>query len=115
MEAICSRAAHGGRDPRTNVKRKPDRKYLAWLHTIPCAACGAMPVEAHHDRKGMGIGQRAADRRAIPLCSDHHRNGREAVHQLGRKQFEERFALDTAAVIAMLNQEYDERVATSSS
>ena len=68
-----------------------------------------MPVEAHHDRKGMGMSQRAPDRRAIPLCPDHHRNGRDAVHQIGRKQFEERFSLDTDAAIAMLNQEYDEK------
>jgi hypothetical protein len=91
------------------MKRKPDRKYLAWLHELPCSVCEARPVEAHHDRKGMGMAQRAPDRRAIPLCPAHHNSGPEAIHQLGRDGFQRRFQLDVDTLIVMLNQEYDER------
>jgi len=50
----------------------------------PCMVCGNdYGVEAHHLmrpwRDGRGMGMRAGDDNAVPLCSDHHR----ALHARG--------------------------------
>jgi len=47
-------------------------QYLAWLRTQPCAACAAPPPSeaSHHGPRGLG--QKADDDRAIPLCQRCH-------------------------------------------
>lgn len=66
-------------------KVKPDPDYLARVRGLPCCACGARPVEAHHCRdlpdfedRGLyerlpGAAQKSGDHDAIPLCGDCHR------------------------------------------
>jgi len=87
------------------IRQKPqkapkDPVYLAAVHTLPCACCGSMPVEAHHcrdlpdyDERGLydripGAAMKSSDRDAIPLCPDHHRmfhEDRRAFHaQFGK-------------------------------
>ena len=39
------------------------------------------PAEIHHIRSGVGMGQRNDDYHAIPLCPEHHRHGKNAIHQ----------------------------------
>jgi hypothetical protein len=81
-----------------------DRRYLAWLHALPCAVCGTRPVHAHHVRV---LGGRRDDRRAVPLCPLHHLwDGPESVHRLGRRGFEQRHGIDFEALIARLNEVY---------
>lgn len=55
----------------------PDPAYLAWVRTLKCSAphgphgCQGK-VQAHH--AGVrGLGQRADDHTAIPMCTYHHR------------------------------------------
>lgn len=55
------------------------KDYMGLVASLPCACCGAEPVEVHHIRAGQGMGQRAADTLTIPLCPDCHR-GRHGVH-----------------------------------
>ena len=54
--------------PRT--PRSP--KHLALLRKQPCAWCGRPPPSeaSHHGRRGIGI--KASDLDAIPLCRDDH-------------------------------------------
>lgn len=62
-------------------------KHLNELRSMPCSLCGAQgPSEAHHVRQGQGMGQRASDFLAIPLCPDCHRGpkGRHGDQQLFR-------------------------------
>ena len=49
-------------------------KYLAWLRTLPCAWCGRGPPSeaSHHGRRGIGL--KASDLDAIPLCRQCHRH-----------------------------------------
>jgi hypothetical protein len=50
-----------------------DPAYLAFVRTLPCAAPVACrrPSQAHH--AGLrGLGQRASDDTAVPLCAQHH-------------------------------------------
>ena len=58
-------------------KTKPvrDKKYLAWVRTLPCAVCGKPgPSEAAHQRilQGGGMGMKPSDYEAIPLCMACH-------------------------------------------
>jgi hypothetical protein len=105
---------------RTPIKRKrtkragADPKYLAWIHTLPCAVrpCYFLidfplmyHIEAHH-AGDHGFAQRAPDRTAIPLCNFHHREGRSSAHALG-KQFWEFHFINRDELIAKLNAHYD--------
>lgn len=75
---------------RTPLKRKrrpkrptDDPEHLDRLRAFGCWCCrvdgdGWRPADPHHPRSGgkdgPGMGQRAPDRDAIPLCSDRHHN-----------------------------------------
>jgi len=79
---------------RTAIKRRPPRvrrdlnpRYLDWLRQQRCMLASAHcngAIEAAHvgDR---GLGQKCADREAVPLCAAHHRTGPGAHHVLGKK------------------------------
>ena len=73
--------------PRIKAKRLHDPAHLARVASLPCCACGASPVEVHHIRDGVGMGQRASDHETIPLCPYHHRTGPTAFHA-GPRYFE---------------------------
>jgi hypothetical protein len=79
-----------------------------WIASLPCIVCGRRPSEPHHVRaRGMG-GKRPPEFDAanlVPLCSDHHRLGPDAVER-GKRTFEERFGLDLAAVAQRLEYIY---------
>lgn len=52
------------------ITRSPS--YLAWIRTLPCAACCTdQGVQAHHHGRG-GTGIKADDLTAVPLCAKHH-------------------------------------------
>lgn len=76
---MISRKAPLKRGPHVR-RRKPlptaeERRHLALVASLPCAVCGATPVEVHHLRSGQGMGQRSGHFRTIPLCPTHHRTG----------------------------------------
>lgn len=58
-------------------------KYLTFIRSLPCAACGAGgPSEAHHEgSRGMGI--KASDATAISMCRFCH----QKRHQIGIRSF----------------------------
>ena len=71
--------------PKTKHKRiKPKRvdspELRARIAMLPCVVCNHWPVEVHHIRATAGMGQRAGDDEAIPLCVWHHRTGPQAFH-----------------------------------
>jgi hypothetical protein len=66
--------------PARRSSRVEDKAYLAWLRLQPCGVarllgrsdlCGG-PTDPDHERQGVGMGQRASDRRAWPCCRIHH-------------------------------------------
>lgn len=70
---------------RAKPRRGPvvDPSHLAFVRTLPCAACGRRPPsEPHHERAGRGLGQKSDDDRAIPICRTCH----DAEHD-GRGHF----------------------------
>lgn len=53
-----------------------DKEYMGRVAQLPCANCGAQPVEVHHIREGQGMAQRASNFLTIPLCPECHRGSR---------------------------------------
>lgn len=108
---------------RSKPRRGPlkDAKYLAFVRTIPCVVCilpwrieksgvsysnvqESSTESAHVGERGLG--QKCSDRETIPLCSAHHRTGRDSHHILG-KGFFAHHGLDKEKIIAELNRLYD--------
>ena len=84
---------------------KPPRnpRYLAWIRAQPCCVCGiTRGIEASHTGPH-GLGQKAPDSSAIPLCARHHRTGNDSYHRLGPRKFSERHNLDISAIVRRLN------------
>ena len=71
-------------------------KYLQFVRSLPCCACGTnLEVEAHHTEGG-GKGLKGSDGFAIPLCTLHHR-----MHDaLGKISFYKEFHLDRWELVA---------------
>ena len=75
------------------------KRHMGRVAQLPCAICGALPVEVHHIREGQGAAQRAQDTLTVPLCTYHHR-GAEGIHGLGRKGFYMRHKVDEIDLLA---------------
>jgi hypothetical protein len=85
------------------MKPTRDSRYLAWIRTLPCLVCGATRgIEASHTGP-RGLGQKSADTSAVPLCSRHHRTGKDSYHKLGARRFAQVHNLDLAAIVRRLN------------
>ena len=85
-----SRSAKSGSRTRTTKSRSSrarDEAYLARVRQLPCCAvnlavhgpifCGAIHrcvgrIHAHHAGRDRGVGQKASDYTAIPLCASSH-------------------------------------------
>ena len=51
-----------------------DLVYLARVRSLPCCVCRAPPPSHAHHETGWGMGLKAPDRRAFPLCAKDHRD-----------------------------------------
>lgn len=64
-----------------------NRKYLSWIATQLCAVCRQRGSQAHHEPLGeAGMGIKAPDTHAIPLCPICHYER----HLFGAQWLEER-------------------------
>lgn len=87
--------------PKPTTER--DKKYLAWIRTLPCLVCQSTPVHPHHEGShGMGI--KTSDRNTLPLCHTHH----QERHDRGKVTFWG--SIDTALIIERLIKVYEERM-----
>ena len=95
--------------PRTAPPVRNSR-YLAWIRTLPCLICGARRgIEASHTGPH-GLGQKSPDSSAIPLCTRHHRTGKDSYHKLGPRKFAALHNLDIPAIVLKLNAKPTMRV-----
>lgn len=84
------------KSPKADRSRVRDHGYLAWLRRQPCAVgpvgCSG-PIEAAHVRLSApgepmtGMQRKPSDSRALPLCVAHHREGPDAQHGRGERQW----------------------------
>lgn len=93
-------------DPAPVVVR--DLKYLAAVRKMPCVLSWGCfyreckgSVEAAHTG-GHGMGQKASDRRAIPLCKGHHTDLKTSYHNLGRRRWEAHYSVEVEAIVEYL-------------
>ena len=112
LESWLSFVVHDRRaTPRKHAARRwhrgpaRDARYLAWIRTLPCEICGALAEAAHTGDDG-GMGQKAADWTAVPLCHRCHRTGKRAYHRIGKRAFEAAHMVSFAAMVERLNAEY---------
>jgi len=75
-----------------------DPDYLVWLRHRPCLICAAYPSDAHHAGR-RGLGQKAHDHTALPLCRQHHAAWHDGGDPFRRWTRDDRraWAEDTAA------------------
>jgi hypothetical protein len=105
------------------MKPPRDKKYRAWIRTLPCAICYPAGLrqrshtEAAHTHDGsQGMSQKSSDYSVIPLCGlGHHQFGPESYHVLGEKEFERRHGINCRALAAELRTFYREHVECASS
>ena len=66
--------------------------YTEWLARQRCARCDAKPSVPHHHTGRRGLGQRAHDRDAIPVCASCHRWVHEdrALTRAQRREWQDR-------------------------
>ncbi len=85
---------------RAKTPRAP--QYLRWLRRQRCVVCGlGKQVEAAHTGMG-GMGLKASDWDAIPLCRECHRTGKKSYHRLGPRRFFRLHALSVVELRARL-------------
>jgi hypothetical protein len=84
--------------------------YLAWIRQQGCVVCRAHGLKqvsrteaAHVGRRGLL--QRCSDFETLPLCTNHHRTGKDSHHSIG-KFFWDHHQLDRTALIAEFRREY---------
>lgn len=74
--------------PKSASKREGmNEKHLALIRQLPCCVTGKAPrSDPHHLKEGLaherGIGRKATDRWAVPLCRQKH----EEVERIGSRQ-----------------------------
>lgn len=80
------------RQPRQKPKKAiRDKKYLAFVHELPCLVTGASEVEAHHLISARGGWGRRGDNWVVPLSPDMHRELHEGDYKNGLPAGEENF------------------------
>ncbi len=82
-----------------------NRKYLAWIRTLPCIITGRMPTVPHHQDKRhfKAMGMKCSDMRAVPLCLESHT---EYHDRLGWKLYEKN-RINIERVIRNLNRQWE--------
>ena len=111
-----TKSLHGAANAKTDKPKRrqklvrsggvpPNPKFLAFVRTLPCILvdhfnhrCGGGPIEAAHIGLGPGMGQKAPDETAVPMCPVAHRTGRWAFHSMPRSFFQH-WSLDRELLI----------------
>jgi hypothetical protein len=81
------------------------KRWMNLVAQLPCQLCEHMGmgptygVHLHHPREGQGMGQRACDPLAMPLCPEHHQ-GKTGYHGLGKRAFEARYKITELDLLA---------------
>ena len=84
---FCAPFFKAPRGPKVKKKSAAEKregmseKHLALIRQLPCCVCQRPSGEAHHLKISAerGMGMRATDKWAVPLCHEDHINGVERV------------------------------------
>ena len=79
------------------VATKKEKEWMRRVAELGCYACEVNGIEnhaeIHHIRKHTGMGLRPPHSNTIPLCSIHHRTGKDSIH-LGKKLFIKKYGTE---------------------
>ena len=79
------------------VATKAEKEHMSKVAQMGCYACEVNGIEnhaeIHHIRKHTGMGLRPPHSDTIPLCSIHHRTGKDSIH-LGKKLFIKKYGTE---------------------
>ena len=82
---------------RKKVATKAEKEHMRKVAELGCYACQINGIEnyaeVHHIRKHTGMGLRPPHSDTIPLCSIHHRTGKDSIH-LGKKLFIKKYGTE---------------------
>lgn len=111
-EAVRTSTAHNKRQPRQH-----DKTRLAFIRRQPCMICGTTrSVEAAHVRAGYpeagwrstGMGEKPDDRRTLPLCAEHHREGPKAQHAANERRWWEAHGIYPPDAVDEMDRRFEE-------
>ena len=74
-----------------------ETRHMNSVRELPCLACGAWPVSAHHVTSDGFKRIRKDHMRVVPLCPECHQNGPSAVHKIGHAAFNALWGMDMLA------------------
>lgn len=110
-DALRSSTAPNKRQPREH-----DKTYLAFIRRQSCMICGTnRGVEAAHVRAGYpeagwrstGMGEKPNDRRTLPLCAEHHREGPKAQHAARERDWWAGHGIDPPTACAEFERQFE--------
>jgi hypothetical protein len=100
---------HVSLKPRSKLTSRPrsvtkcERDHMGRVAELGCILCrhlrlGATPAIVHHLRTGQGK-MRAPNWLTLPLCPAHHQHSGYGVHDMGRRQFYERYGISEVGLL----------------
>lgn len=88
-------------------RRKRYPEFMRFVASLTCVVCGRHPVEVAHVGE-RAFGQKCSDTETLPLCVEHHREGKFSQHRLG-KHFWKHHGIEKAELIARLQRAYEQQ------
>ena len=96
----------------SGVETRPliDEDYLSFIRSKPCIVddenCLGDIIPHHIRGRGMR-GEKRNDHQTVPLCSvGHHVGGKNSIHQIGKKTFQDRHFIDLYEYCALYLSQY---------
>jgi hypothetical protein len=87
------------------VATKEEKERMNKISQMGCFCCGHQ-AEVHHIRKHTGMGLRPPHSDTIPLCSLHHRTGKDSIH-LGKNLFIEKYGTEQS-ILQQVNKQLEQ-------
>ena len=87
------------------VATKEEKERMNKISQMGCFCCGHQ-AEIHHIRKHTGMGLRPPHSDTIPLCSHHHRTGKDSIH-LGKNLFIEKYGTEQS-ILQQVNKQLEQ-------
>jgi hypothetical protein len=94
---------------RPKGKSAAEKRFHAFVASLPCVGCGAWPVEVHHVISDGFKRLTRNHRLVLPLCPLCHRVGPSALHVIGTANWNALHGFAQHERAAELWEEFDER------
>ena len=93
-------------NPQPKPQRENDKKYLAYIRTLPCLIGGCTGKAVPHHESGLSddpsMAMKCSDYLAVPMCLYHH----DKRHTIGFKTFWKIYRIDPRVVVDRLRIGY---------